>query len=368
MAGPATLKDAIDGADSRLTVLDDKVDAEDHAAYLWMRAHIIPGYPHHRVVIGTDVLPPAWAALTEKFARVQDADAYLQHFVKNHLAMAALQKVAKIVSPPQAGALTQKDMLANIAAALANGKAWVLELPKRDLKSRFVGKTNPTAFAPINPKYGTKVDFTFIASLEGDQWLRGYVPISKAGVVIGASGMTVASGFDLGQWHSSDMKDFGFPAPLLKKLTPFAKPHNFKGLTKAKVAAEVGKLGPVPELTKPEADMCDGAVFSQILSDAMGAWDRNREKGVPVFTQLPAGWQTVWLSRVYQEGPRANPQHPNRVKFRNEALAGKWQDAIDTLKAYGEYTSRTKAEANLLAAKLPDPVTPPKTPVKAPAK
>lgn len=61
--------------------------------------------------------------------------------------------------------------------------------------SRFVTRTSLSAFAPISPRFGTAVSFTFIAKLEGDQWLRGYIPIKRSGIVAGQSGMTVASGF-----------------------------------------------------------------------------------------------------------------------------------------------------------------------------
>ena len=44
MGGAAgSLSAAISGADDKVTVLDDKVDAEDHAAYLWLKAHVLQG-------------------------------------------------------------------------------------------------------------------------------------------------------------------------------------------------------------------------------------------------------------------------------------------------------------------------------------
>ena len=252
-----------------------------------------------------------------------------------------------------AGTLSDAQVLNILASNLVGGRAWVIELPRGDLKSRFVSKTSSAVFAPLNARFGTKVDFAFIASLEGDQWLRGYVPM-KNGKVLGKSGMTVASGFDLGQWTPSELQQLGLPAALMNKIQPFASPHRFKGMNKAQVAAIVTQLGPVPELTKDEADLCDGAVFGKILGDAIRAWNSAKGPAVPLYGKLPAGWQTVWLSRVYQEGP--SPRSSDAIAFRKEATSGNWQKAIDKLRAYTDYKKRATAEADLLAKELPAPV------------
>lgn len=338
MSGPVgSLSAAISEADSGLTVLDDRLDAEDHAAFLWLRAHQLHGYSHHRVVIGTEALSAGWNAKKKKFVSNHGAEAYLHHILHNNAAMHSLQTVARSLNSTQPSRLSNADCVAIVSASLASGRTWLIELPKRDSKSRFVSKTSPEVFAPLNPSFGTKVDFAFIASLEGDQWLRGYVPM-KDNKVLGKSGMTVASGFDLGQWYPEDLDKLGFPQGLMDKIKYFAAPNNFKNLTRSDVVARVAKLGPVPELTKPEADLCDGAVFSKILGAAIMAWDRARAPGVSAFTALPGGWQTVWLSRVYQEGPRA--RSADAIAFRSAANAGSWQQAIVMLRSYRDYGSR----------------------------
>jgi len=355
MAGPSeSFAASISAADSQLTVLDDRMDVEDHAAFLWLRAHQLYGYAHHRVAIGTEFLTADWNNRKKKFFDQHSAYIYLRHFVHSSSAMPLLRTLARSLNLG-AGTLSDKQVLDVLAANLVSGRAWVVELPRSDLKSRFVSKTSPAVFAPINPRFGTKVDFAFIASLEGDQWLRGYVPM-RNGTVLGKSGMTVASGFDLGQWTMSELQQLGFPAALMNKIKPFASPHRFKGKHKAEVAAAVAKLGPVPELTKPEADLCDGAVFGKILGDAIRAWNSAKGPAVPVYAKLPAGWQTVWLSRVYQEGP--SPRSSDAIAFRKEATAGNWQQAIAKLRAYSDYKKRASAEANLLAKELPAPIAP----------
>jgi hypothetical protein len=355
MAGPSnSLSASISSADRQLTVLDDRVDVEDHAVFLWLRAHRLYGYAHHRLAIGTEFLTADWNNRKKKFFDQHSARMYLRHFVHSSSAMSALRTLARSLSL-DSGTLSDTKVLDVLAANLVSGRVWMIELPRSDLKSRFVSKTSGAVFAPLNPRFGTRVDFAFIASLEGDQWLRGYVPM-KNDKVLGKSGMTVASGFDLGQWTVAEFQQFGFPAALMNKIRPFASPHRFKGMHKAQVAAMVAKLGPVPELTKVEADLCDGAVFGRILGDAIRAWNSAKGTAVPVFSKLPAGWQTVWLSRVYQEGP--SPKSSDAIAFRNAATSGNWQQAIAKLRAYSDYKKRANAEADLLAKELPAPVAP----------
>ncbi len=363
MAGPSdSLSASISAADSQLTVLDDRVDVEDHVVFRWLRAHRLYGYANHRLAIGTEILTADWNHRKKKFFDQHAAHMYLHHFVHSGSAMPVLRTLARSLSL-DTDPLSDTQVLDVLAANLVSGRVWMIELPRSDLKSRFVSKTSAAVFAPLNPRFGTKVDFAFIASLEGDQWLRGYVPM-KDDKVLGKSGMTVASGFDLGQWTESELQQFGFPAALMNKIKPFASPHRFKGMHKAQVAAAVAKLGPVPELTKDEADLCDGAVFGRILGDAIRAWNSAKDPAVPVFSKLPAGWQTVWLSRVYQEGP--SPKSTDAIAFRNAATAGNWQQAVAKLRAYTDYKKRANAEADLLAKELPAPIVTgpaPQTPV-----
>lgn len=349
-----TLAQAIAAADATLTVLDDKIDVEDAAVFRWLKGHQVHAGRLHNLVIGSQPLPPAWQAVTVKIGSVVQANHLLQPIGHDAVAQAALGAALRELDPKSA-ATNGADIVTKVAAALASGKMWAIEA-RHAPHSRFSTRTALSAFAPINPKYGTTVDFTFIAKLEGDQWLRGYIPIkTKTGIVAGQSGITVASGFDLGQWSVGDLSSFGFPPALLAKLKPFAS-HPFRGRTKEQVAATVAQLGPVPILTKQEADLCDGAVFSRILGDAIRAWNTAPTPGVPRFVELPSGWQTVWLSRFYQEGPHT---HVALGKvFRRQARNGDWPEAIATLKSYTDYKGRAKAEAALLEVELPP--SPPK--------
>jgi hypothetical protein len=357
-ASPGSLAAAVADADEKATVLDDRQDIEDAAAFRWLRAHQVHRNRVHHLALGTQPLPAAWRARAMSFRSESSAQTLLRELGHDVFAMHVLRDLARGLS---VAATSDADMQHGLALALVSGRMWAIQVQRP--RSRFVGKTSPAAFAPINPRYGTKVDFAYIAKLEGDQWLRGYVPISRQGVVIGRSGMTIASGFDIGQWSERQFDSFGFPQALSDKLKPFCN-HSFKGLHKNEVAAVVAKLGPVPEIDKAQADLCDGVVFGTILGDSLGAWDRGRSRGVPAFTALPGGWQTVWLSRFYQEGPRTRV--PEGTKFRQAALAGRWADAVSDLRGYSQYRDRATAEANLLAAAMPPPLAAPPSAVPRP--
>ncbi|HED35640.1 MAG TPA: hypothetical protein ENJ08_15715 [Gammaproteobacteria bacterium] len=62
------------------------------------------------------------------------------------------------------------------------------------------------------------IDFKFISKLEGGSKTKGYVP--AAGV--SKSGVTIATGFDLGARSESDINKMSISATLRKKLKPYA--------------------------------------------------------------------------------------------------------------------------------------------------
>ena len=345
---PATLSDdlssSIEVAEEKATVLDDRMEIEDATVFAWLKAQELHRGMNGHIVLGRQSLPAAWKPMA--FPVEADASRFLRQFAHDHKAMRTMRELGRSLYQTPVAA-SDDVLLRRLAAALVSGTVWAIHAVKR--KSRFVTKTDPKAFAPINPRYNTKIDFAFIAGVEGDQWLRGYVPMRK-GVVIGRSGMTVATGFDLGQWSARQLDGFHFPPDLTAKLRPFAD-HPFKNKTKSEVVAEVVKLGTVPELTKVEADLCDSVVFDQILHDAKSAWDRTKGKHVPAFIALPPGWQTVWLSRHYQEGQSTHV--PEGKVFRKAALEGHWNIAITTLKGYSQYKGRAAGEALLLEKELP---------------
>ena len=73
----------------------------------------------------------------------------------------------------------------------------------------------------INASYGTKIEFSAVSAAEGHQRLRAYLPLNKKKQVVGNSGITIATGFDIGQYDGTQIKNFKFPKALENKLLPF---------------------------------------------------------------------------------------------------------------------------------------------------
>ena len=66
------------------------------------------------------------------------------------------------------------------------------------------------------------IDWTFISEREGGRKLIGYIPKSK-GNVLGRSGETIATGFDIGQYSVNDLKKMNIPDDLIGLLAPYCE-------------------------------------------------------------------------------------------------------------------------------------------------
>lgn len=62
-----------------------------------------------------------------------------------------------------------------------------------------------------------KIDFSFISQLEGGQKLDGYVPAATKS----KSGVTIATGFDLGARNEGDLRKLLFSPSLIVKIKPY---------------------------------------------------------------------------------------------------------------------------------------------------
>lgn len=141
------------------------------------------------------------------------------------------------------------------------------------------------------------IDWNFISSLEGGQKLVGYVPV----VARSHSGVTIATGFDLGQWHEWELlRRLNLPLILVAKLRPYL------GL---KLQDAERKLEQLPlTVTKEEADQMDKAVKRRMLEITESRYNavppspelyKNR---VAKFEDLHPIPQTVIYSGVYNLG------------------------------------------------------------------
>ncbi|MGI5172113.1 hypothetical protein H0R92_00730 [Treponema sp. OMZ 840] len=202
-------------------------------------------------------------------------------------------------------------------------------------------------YANNNPiKYldpdGREVDYKFIAKHEGKQQLNGYVPTNKDGSAIGRSGVTIATGFDIGQHNSYDLNRIFGRSDTNKDLKELYTPY----LDKRKQDA-IDKLAEIPlSVTQEQANRTDAAVFSQKLKsikDAFNGASKNKDVN---FDNLPDNAQTALFSFAYQNGSGAIPQD-----LVDKLVSGDYSGAADILTQYGKdhgYANRRNAEAGLL--------------------
>lgn len=194
------------------------------------------------------------------------------------------------------------------------------------------------------------IDWKFIEELEGSGILNGYVPLDKDGLPIGKSGVTVATGVDLGQLDRTNLvrllKDKSFN--LIQKLLPYV------GVTgESAVHALIRK--PLT-LTQDEAETLAEIVRERIKKDLVFYWEIY--EGVGKFEALPAQAQTVLYSLAYNFGPNLPERLPNTwAAFIESAETGNWSYAVTCMLQFPsknkELVPRRKKEALLLGELLP---------------
>lgn len=186
---------------------------------------------------------------------------------------------------------------------------------------------------------GLAVDYAFIRNHEGEAILNGYVPQKKDGTVIGKSGVTIASGFDLGQHNSYDLNRIFGSSDTNKTLKDLFTPYLGKQKDDAKTYLKAHPL----TITTEQAATVDECVMSQILpsiqkqyeDSTSGKWD-----------DLPDQAQTVLFDLGYQFGQ--NNGIPSDVM--KKIKEGDYSGAASTLEEMGKtaYKNRRNAEATLL--------------------
>ncbi|WP_050805515.1 pesticin C-terminus-like muramidase [Legionella drancourtii] len=196
----------------------------------------------------------------------------------------------------------------------------------------------------LNSKYETKVIFSALSGYEGGQRLEAYLPMRKNGDVIDNSGITIATGFDIGQHDNYEIKNFGFPRELEEKLLPFVK------ATK-KCAKTLLPLANQLVISVEDANLIDFAAKGAILKAAIKSWNTRKLENTPQFKDLTPAQQTILFSRTFHQGP-GMPNKAVSKNFYNAALKNNWMEAENHLRNYdvpkGYYKDRVNNEANLL--------------------
>jgi hypothetical protein len=177
-----------------------------------------------------------------------------------------------------------------------------------------------------------KIDHEFISKLEGGRITRGYVPVASMSM----SGVTIATGFDLGQRTAADLAALKLSPLLVAQLRPY--------LGKRKQEA-VDYLKRYPlTITDSEAQQIDVAVKRAHVLSLIKKYDESASE--VHFTDLPGEAQTVISSVAFQYGVNLQRRTP---KFWKAVIAQDWKEAVAILNNFGDaYSARRRKEAALL--------------------
>lgn len=205
-----------------------------------------------------------------------------------------------------------------------------------------------------DPSYN--IDFDFLAKHEGKCKIDAYVPNCTAksvknaknkvcygkpvGSVIGKSGITVATGFDLGWHNKQDLKRMHFPPDMIKELDEY--------LTLNRSAAQE-KLKQKPlKLNLKTAKTIDKLVRRSKVNGLARMYNHDAKKGS--FALLPSEAQTAIFSMYYQMQGGLKKNHP---KLWDALVSQDWQTAVTILEGMKQYADRRKEEATLLKTLIP---------------
>ena len=171
----------------------------------------------------------------------------------------------------------------------------------------------------------SNIDFDFILKQEGFE-TKGYVPDAENS----KSGVTIASGFDLGARKLSDLK--GLPQDIIDLLSPFL---GFQG-------AEASEIAPNLEVTEDQAKIINEFAKSEAITNLKTKWENATGTS---FDDLGTEQATVLASVAFQYGDLES-RTPN---FWKQTTSGDWVGAYKNLLKFGDrYTSRRLDEAALL--------------------
>lgn len=248
-----------------------------------------------------------------------------------------------VTARPALGSVEVERDFVGEAPASPPSPDWITPSPRLALVPELVAQgeyspapTSGTAPPPAGDTDDDDVDVGFISKLEGGQQTDGYVPDADTS----KSGVTVATGVDIGQLSADQIDKMDIPDDLKDKLKDYA------GLT-GQAAVDYLDAHPL-EITPEEATSLDRVVYGQTISAVSGSYDDAHPGNA--FTSLPADAQTVIASVATQYGTDLETRTPN---FWSAVTEGRWQDAVNELRDFGDnYQSRHNQEADLLQSAI----------------
>jgi GH24 family phage-related lysozyme (muramidase) len=195
------------------------------------------------------------------------------------------------------------------------------------------GETSKGKFIvkPLSP-IKTGIDWNFISKKEGGSKLEGYVPDPEGS----KSGVTIATGFDLGARSLQDIK--GLSPELIAKLKPFL---GFQGMNASAALKQAGGL----KITAKEATEIDKMSKGGAVKKLKNEWNkRAKEIGGKMFGDLSSSQKTIAASVAFQYGSLSKVP-----TFRKAMQTGDWTGAANELDNFGDsYGTRRKSEATYL--------------------
>ena len=199
--------------------------------------------------------------------------------------------------------------------------------------------TCPAPLAKRTDSGKIDVDWAFIREREGDK-LDGYVPDAGGS----SSGVTIATGIDLGQRNAADIDRLDITDDLKKKLKPYC-------LKTGKAATDLLAKTPL-SITATEADSLTKAVKGPMLDALVTEYDAAVDKANTAdhcsrvhFDQLPSSVQTALASAQFQY----NSLSSRTANYWKQVTEQRWDDASKNLKNFGDrYKTRRKLEAGLI--------------------
>ncbi len=162
-----------------------------------------------------------------------------------------------------------------------------------------------------NMGYPIGINFRFLSALEGGSGHSANIPLNRSDAennkdLGNRSGVTVGSGFDLGQVAKgaageATLRGYGFPESLVQKLSPYL------GKKRLDAFFELDKRPLV--LNDNELDLINRQVMTRYGNKCIVQWDsaveKLREAGLktPYFHEMNSAQQTLIFSRYYHQGP-----------------------------------------------------------------
>lgn len=183
-----------------------------------------------------------------------------------------------------------------------------------------------------------EVDYAFLSKLEGGCRTGGYIPdLEKS-----RSGVTVATGFDLGARNEGDLRRLGIQGSLFKKPAPYL------GLKKHDAAKKLEK-NPL-NIAAAECLQIDQVVKTHYLTQLAKRCNNAISSGAVKFEDLKSEFQTVITSVSFQHGLELARSAP---KFWASVVAQDWKLTVKILRNFeDQYPTRRNKEADLMEKTL----------------